>query len=203
MEQLKEYDELKFKQQCIDAPQLVIPEVYAIGMKACDDKDEYKARKVIKTLIGALNLEYEETALGLYRLYSYCLSLLNDGKFTETREILSELNLCWNKALDMNYETEVKPEEANDPGSTISDLYRLGIKSCEEKEGTKVVQILRVLMNGLDFQYEEVASGFYRLYDYALRLVNECKFDEAKEILIELDQSWNKAVVACLDEVAA
>lgn len=92
MELLKEYEELKFKQQCINAPHLVIPELYELGIKACDDKDEHKARKVIKTLIGSLNLESEETALGLYRIYGYCLRRLKNGKFDKTQDILGELN---------------------------------------------------------------------------------------------------------------
>ncbi len=202
MEQIIDYTELqgKFKEQCIDVPYLVVNEVYDLGIKACDEKDTLKARNVFKTLIGFLNFEYEEPALGLYKLYDHCQRLLDTGNFDGAKQILKELSASWNKAIETNLSDNEK-EEINDPGAAISAIYKRGIKACEEKDSIKITKILKILMKSLDFQYQEVASGFYRLYDYCARLVNENKYDEAKEILVELNQCWNKAVVASLNDV--
>lgn len=205
MEKLDNYQvlELKFKQQCIDAPHLVVSEVYSLGIKACEEKDTLKARNVVKTLIGALNFEYEETAIGLYRLYGHCLSMLNDGDFDGTKNILFELNKYWDKAIETNLADKTEAKSKSENGAAISELYDRGIKACEAQECTMVEKILRVLMDSLDFRYEEVSSGFYRLYEYALSLVKDKKFDDAKEILVELHQCWNKALVANVKGAAA
>lgn len=202
MEQLEKYQlsGLKFKHQCIDAPHNVVMEVYDQGIQACGERDDLKARNVIKTLIGYLNFEYEDVALGLYRLYDNCLTLLNSQKFNETGNILKELNKYWNDAVDVNLSEKQKPEPVNDGSTVVSDVYLRGIRACDENDATKAIKVLRVLMNALDFKYEEVASGFYRLYEYCLQMVNARKFDEAKAVLVEINQTWNKAVASKIDE---
>lgn len=195
--------ESKFKQQCMDAPHLVIMEVYELGIQACENNNISKARNVIKTLIGSLNFEYAEAALGLYKLYNHCLGLLNNNRFEEAKLMLNELLQHWNKAIDINLSASENPKQDTDASEAISDLYSRGIIACEEKNEIKTTKVLRILMNALDFQYEEVASGFYRLYDHCLQLVNDKRFDEAKEILNELNQCWNKAVIGNLNEIAA
>lgn len=80
------------------------------------------------------------------------------------------------------------------PGQLISKLYSIGIRGCHEKDMTKVSKVLIELISALDFTYKDISLGFYRLYDYCLRMVKVQKFDEALKILQELDQTWRQAI---------
>ncbi|MGR3220543.1 MAG: hypothetical protein ACUZ8H_12130 [Candidatus Anammoxibacter sp.] len=90
--------------------------------------------------------------------------------------------------------TENKKVEDH-PRIEIDNIFNIGIQACDQKDTIKVRKVLDTLKGMLDFQFKEVASGFGRLYDFCLQFVNDKKFENARDILLELRQSWNVAVV--------
>jgi flagellin-specific chaperone FliS len=54
-------------------------------------------------------------------------------------------------------------------------------------------RVLIELMGALNFEYEDISTRLYRLYEYCQRLVFQRKYDEALHIIKELRDSWAKA----------
>lgn len=74
-------------------------------------------------------------------------------------------------------------------------IFDLAIKACDTKDALKACNVIDTLKGLLNFQYKEVACGFYRLFDCCLQFVNDKRFDKARDIFYELHQSWNVAFV--------
>jgi flagellin-specific chaperone FliS len=72
---------------------------YEVIMASCARRDAGRARRGLVELIGALNFDYQEIALGLFRLYDYCLTVIGRGRFEEAAGIVRELKAAWEKAL--------------------------------------------------------------------------------------------------------
>jgi flagellin-specific chaperone FliS len=83
------------------SPGELLVKVYDLGIGACARGDAEKARAVIIELINSLNFTQNSVAVGLLRLYRYCLDLIRQEKFDEPKQILSELRKTWAQALDI------------------------------------------------------------------------------------------------------
>jgi flagellin-specific chaperone FliS len=81
------------------SPGELLLKVYDIGIGACTRADAKQASAVVVELINSLNFEYASVTVGLLRLYNYCLDLIREQKFDETKHILSELRDTWAQAL--------------------------------------------------------------------------------------------------------
>ena len=81
------------------SPMRLILIAYDVGLAACGRRDAERASRAINELIAALNFDYEEIALGLFRLYEYCLSRVRTGSFDEAAEILRHLKEAWETSL--------------------------------------------------------------------------------------------------------
>ena len=77
----------------------------------------------------------------------------------------------------------------------IGKFYDLGMQACDAKDTLVVRNVIDMLKRVFNVQYKEIASGICRLYDYCLYLINNNRFDKAKNIFYELHQSWNVVVV--------
>ena len=73
--------------------------VYDLAIAACGRRDAERARRAITELIAALNFDYQEIAGPLFRLYEYCLSAVNSGKYHEASKILRQLKEAWETAM--------------------------------------------------------------------------------------------------------
>jgi flagellin-specific chaperone FliS len=73
--------------------------VYDVALTACGRRDGERARRAIIELIAALNFDYEEIAVPLFRLYEYCLNAIGSGSFHEASKILRQLKEAWEAAL--------------------------------------------------------------------------------------------------------
>lgn len=69
------------------------------------------------------------------------------------------------------------------------DLFIISIKRNDIGKGSKV---LIELMSALNFNYEEVSTRLYRLYEYCQRCIFQKKTDEALFIITELRNTWAK-----------
>ncbi len=79
--------------------------------------------------------------------------------------------------------------------SNIDAIIDIGIKACDAKDALKAQSVINKLKGLLDQRYKEISFGLFRLYDFCLQLVNDKKFDNAREILFDLHQSWNVIVL--------
>lgn len=80
------------------------------------------------------------------------------------------------------------------PGRLIEKLYNLGIRGCNEKDSSKVSNVLTELISSLDFTHKEIALGLYRLYEYCLKMAKSGKFNEVSRIFKELVETWKQAL---------
>ena len=67
------------------------------------------------------------------------------------------------------------------------DLFIISIKRDDISKGSKV---LIELMSALNFEYEEVSTRLYRLYEYCQRCIFQKKLEEALFIITELRNTW-------------
>lgn len=52
-------------------------------------------------LIAALNFDYQEVSIGLFRLYRYCQNQSQSGNFAEVEKIVTELRSAWAQAFKL------------------------------------------------------------------------------------------------------
>ena len=62
-----------------------------LGVDGCRAGDTAAVEKVLLELIGTLNFEYEEAALGLFRLYDASLDQVQAGRFDTARALFFRL----------------------------------------------------------------------------------------------------------------
>lgn len=75
----------------------------------------------------------------------------------------------------------------------ILKMYDLFIVSAKRKDVNKMSKVLIELMGALNFEYEEVSTRLYRLYEYCQRCVFQKRYDEAVHIISEMRETWAKA----------
>ena len=81
-------------------PTQLLIKVYDYGILNSKKGDIDKTSKALVELISALNFDYQEIALGLFRLYQFCLDRVKKGEFEETIKILTRLRETWTKTLN-------------------------------------------------------------------------------------------------------
>ncbi len=79
------------------------------------------------------------------------------------------------------------------PEQIIHRLMTLGVQGCRKRDRRQAIRALNALIISLDFKYEEVAMGLFRLYDYCKSCVYSGKFGEAIKVLDELRMTWAQA----------
>jgi len=84
------------------SPVQVICRLYDVAILAGKKNDRDLARRAINELIAALNFDYQETALGLYRLYDYAKRQLRSGNVNEAVSVLQELRSAWGQAFNLD-----------------------------------------------------------------------------------------------------
>ena len=77
-------------------------------------------------------------------------------------------------------------------GRRILDLYDRGIDGCLKRDAAEVREVLLELMAALNFDYEEAATGFFRIYELSLRHVKGRRFGVPLHILRRLRAVWTE-----------
>jgi flagellin-specific chaperone FliS len=80
------------------------------------------------------------------------------------------------------------------PVEIMLQLYDFAIAGCVAGDSRKASAALVELIAALNFDYEEIATGLYRLFEYALREVKAQHFESAQRILSELRSTWQQAL---------
>ena len=77
------------------------------------------------------------------------------------------------------------------PMELVVKVYDVAILGCNTRDADKVSKALIELIAALRFDdTEEVATGLFRLYQYSMDMAKQGKFDEAKEVLADLRDTW-------------
>ena len=80
------------------------------------------------------------------------------------------------------------------PEKLILHLYDYAIKACHLGNQEQVSRALAQLIDSLNFEYQEAATGLFKLYLYLLDTVKKEQFGVALKILKDLRETWNIAV---------
>ena len=79
------------------------------------------------------------------------------------------------------------------PVQVILKLYDYIIVSSKKKDFTKVNAGLAELIAALNFEYKELAVGFFRLYRYCQNQAQKGNFEEVEKVISQLRSTWAKA----------
>ncbi len=80
------------------------------------------------------------------------------------------------------------------PEKLVLLLYDQTILGCKKQDEERASLALSELINSLNFNYAEVATGLFKLYDYLMRIIKQSEFTQALYILTELRQTWSSAI---------
>ena len=73
-------------------------------------------------------------------------------------------------------------------------LYDYAIKACHLRNQEQASRALAQLIDSLNFEHQEVATGLFKLYVYLIETVKKEQFEVALRILKELRETWNSVV---------
>jgi flagellin-specific chaperone FliS len=80
------------------------------------------------------------------------------------------------------------------PGQLLLQLYDHAIAGALRQDQRQVNAALVELIGALNFDYEEIAVGLFKLYDWCMRRARAKDWDEVLKILRDLRDAWARAV---------
>jgi flagellar protein FliS len=83
-------------------PEELVLKVYDFILLNIKKKNYNKANAGIIELIAALNFDYQDVSLGLFKLYTYCQNQIRKENWTEAQEIIQDIRNSWAKAFNYN-----------------------------------------------------------------------------------------------------
>lgn len=91
------YRNHEYRQQEImgASPIRLVIMAYDMAIRGCEKKDFPTAAKAISALRDALDFDYPEVSMNLFRLYQWCLDTLRQGDFQSSLSTLTELRDSW------------------------------------------------------------------------------------------------------------
>jgi flagellar protein FliS len=93
------YQNQEYRQQDVmgASPIRLVVMAYDLAIRSCEQKDFSRASKAITVLRDALNFDYPEVSVGLFRLYQWCLDCLRQGDYDGALVTLRELRDAWSR----------------------------------------------------------------------------------------------------------
>jgi flagellar secretion chaperone FliS len=104
-------------------PMELLVKLYDVALASCSQKDSQRLSRALVELIAALNFEHRELAVGLFRLYNYCLRNAKMGRFDLVQPILADLRDTWKKAMeqqDQKAQDTISGQQENSQHKAIS-----------------------------------------------------------------------------------
>jgi flagellin-specific chaperone FliS len=94
------YRNQEYRQQEIigATPLHLVIMAYDLAIRSCEQKDFEKAVKTIGVLRDALDFDYPEVSVGLFRIYQWCLDSIRAGDYASAIATLRELRGAWKAA---------------------------------------------------------------------------------------------------------
>ena len=78
-------------------PMELLLKLYDVAIASCAQRDKERLSRALVELIAALNFDYQEIAVTLFRLYNYCLRNARVGHFDLVKPVLTELRDAWTR----------------------------------------------------------------------------------------------------------
>ena len=79
------------------------------------------------------------------------------------------------------------------PVEVVKKLYDTAILGCKKNNTVLAQNAITELVVGLNFDYQDLSVGLYRLYQYAKYCIRNGNTNEAVQVLEELRATWVKA----------
>jgi hypothetical protein len=79
------------------------------------------------------------------------------------------------------------------PVEVIKKLYDTAIVGCKVNDDHLALKALSELVIGLNFEYADLSTGLFGLYQYCKQCIRDRKPEEAVQVLEELRSIWIKA----------
>jgi flagellar protein FliS len=76
------------------------------------------------------------------------------------------------------------------PVHLVVMAYDLAINSCEKGDFVRATKAVCVLRDALNFDYSDVATGLFRLYQWCLDCIRNGDYSSATQTLRELRDAW-------------
>ncbi|MBI5876877.1 MAG: flagellar protein FliS [Chloroflexi bacterium] len=80
--------------------------------------------------------------------------------------------------------------ETASPVERLLIVYDFAILACTRRDLERLSRALGVLIEGLDFNYPEVANRMLAIYQWCGEVGRKKEFDEAAQVLNELRSAW-------------
>ena len=77
------------------SPVHLVVMAYDLAIVSCEKQDFDRATKTVSVLRDALNFDYATAAVGLFRLYQWCLDSIRQGDYNSATQTLRELREAW------------------------------------------------------------------------------------------------------------
>jgi flagellin-specific chaperone FliS len=97
------------------SPLHLVVMAYNLAIVACEQKEFEKAVKTITVLRDALDFDYPEVSVGLFRVYQWCLDCIRKGDYASALSSLRELRDAW-RATEM----KLGSKPTTQPGASAS-----------------------------------------------------------------------------------
>jgi flagellar protein FliS len=82
------------------------------------------------------------------------------------------------------------------PMQLILMVYDVAIVACEAQDPQRAGRAVGELIGSLNFDYKEIASDLFRLYEYCLWEIRRGRFRDAAKVLRGLKRAWEDAMIA-------
>ena len=90
--------EYRYQEVMGASPIRLVVMAYDLAIRACEQEDYTRATKAISVLRDALNFDYGDAAIGLFRLYQWCLDCIRQGDYNSALTTLKDLREAWAQA---------------------------------------------------------------------------------------------------------
>ncbi len=87
--------EYRYQEVMGASPIRLVVMAYDLAIRACEQEDYTRATRAISVLRDALNFDYGETSIGLFRLYQWCLDCIRTQNYAEATRTLKDLREAW------------------------------------------------------------------------------------------------------------
>lgn len=91
------YKTAEYQQQEVmgASPLRLVVMSYDLAIRACEQKDFNRATRAVSVLRDALNFDHGDSAVGLFKLYQWCLDCIRRDEYESAKNTLKELRAAW------------------------------------------------------------------------------------------------------------
>jgi len=79
------------------------------------------------------------------------------------------------------------------PVRLVIMAYDVAIRACRQQDFERATRAITLLRDALNFDYAEVATGLFRLYQWCLECLRAGDYQSALNVLVELREAWAEA----------